>query len=106
MVAVTDDSTDMKSRPQEPDVALSGRVTDVTDWHEGWVATLESCGTEIGLASEARVLIAVDANHDKLTFLVNADGPDRSWHRNLQLVCGVLSDRERGEIWCFEPVPS
>ena len=99
-------STDMKSRPQEPDVTLSGRVTDVTNWREGWAATLESCGTEIGLASEARVLIAVDANHDKLTFLVNADGPDRSWHRNLQLVCGVLSDRERGEIWYFEPAPS
>jgi Rifampin ADP-ribosyl transferase len=99
-------STDMKSRSQETDVASSGRVTDVTAWREGWAAALESCATEIGLASEVRVFIAVDANHDKLTFLVNADGPGLSWHRNLQLVGGVLSDRERGEIWYFEPTPS
>jgi hypothetical protein len=99
-------STDMKSRSQETDVALSGRVTDVNAWREGWAAALESCATEIGLASEVRVFISVDANHDKLTFLVNADGPGLSWHRNLQLVGGVLSDRERGEIWYFEPALS
>jgi len=99
-------STDMKSWSQETDVALSGRVTDVTAWREGWAAALESCVTEIGLASEVRVFISVDANHDKLTFLVNADGPSLSWHRNLQLVGGVLSDRERGEIWYLEPAPS
>jgi hypothetical protein len=99
-------STDMKSRSHETDVALFGRVTDVTAWREGWAAALESCVTEIGLASEVRVFIAVDANHDKLTFHVNADGPGLSWHRNLELVGGVLSDRERGEIWYFEPAPS
>ena len=99
-------STDMKSRPQETDVASSGRVTDVTAWREGWAAALESCVTEIGLASEVRVFIAVDADHDTLTFRLDADGPDRSWHRDLQLVGGVLSDRERGEIWYFEPAPS
>jgi rifampin ADP-ribosylating transferase len=99
-------STDVESRSQETDVALSGRVTDVTAWREGWAAALESCATEIGLGSEARVFIAVDADHDKLTFDVNAEGPGRSWHRNLRLVCGVLSDRERGEIWYFEPAPS
>lgn len=100
------DSTDNKSRSQENDVASSGRVTDVTAWREGWAAALESCATEIGLASEVRVFIAVDANHDRLSFLVNADGPGLSWHRNLKLVGGVLSDRERGEIWYFEPAPS
>jgi hypothetical protein len=96
----------MKSWSQETDVALSGRVTDVTAWREGWAAALESCVTEIGLASEVRVFIAVDSNHDKLAFHVNADGPGLSWHRSLQLVGGVLSDRERGEIWYLEPAPS
>ena len=92
-------STDDKSRSPENDVALSGRVTDVTAWHEGWAAALESCATEIGLASAVRVFIVADANHDTLSFLVNADGPSLSWQRNLRLVRGVLSDRERGEIW-------
>ena len=96
----------MKSRSQETDVALAGRVTDVTAWREGWAAALESCTTEIGLASEVRVLIAVDANHDTLKFHVNADGPGLSWHRDLRLVGGVLSDRERGEIWYLEPATS
>ncbi len=99
-------STDNTSRSQENDVALSGRVTDVTAWHEGWAAALESCATEIGLASEVRAFIAVDADHDQLTLHVDADGPSVSWHRSLQLVGGVLSDRERGEIWYFEPAPS
>jgi hypothetical protein len=63
-------------------VALSGRVTEVTAWREGWAAVLESCTTEIGLAAEVRVFISVDANHDKLTFLVSADGPSLSWHRD------------------------
>jgi hypothetical protein len=99
-------SPDLVSRAQESDVALSGRITDVTAWCEGWTAALESSGTEIGLASEARVFIAVDADHDTLTFRVDADGPERSWHRDLQLVGGVLSDRERGDIWCFDPAPS
>jgi hypothetical protein len=52
------------------------------------------------------VFIAVDADHDKLTFLVNADAPGLSWHRDLRLVGGVLSDRDRGEMWHFEPGPS
>jgi len=99
-------SKEMMSRSQEPDVALSGRVTDATAWHEGWAAALESCATEIGLASEVRILIPVDAAHDKLTFLLDADGPSRSWHRRLQLAGGVLSDRERGEIWYLEPASS
>jgi hypothetical protein len=87
---------------RESDVSLSGRVTDVTAWHEGWQGVIESCVTEIGLSLEARVWIAVDANHDKLTFRVDADGPERSWQRNLQLVRGVLTDTEHGEIWDFE----
>ena len=91
-------STDMKPRSQEGGVALSGRVTDVTAWREGWAAALESCATEIGLASEVRMFISVDADHDTLTFLVDADGPDASWHRDLRSVGGVLSDRERGKI--------
>ncbi len=98
-------STEGQPWPLEPEVALSGRVTEVSNWREGWVATLESCGTEIGLASEARILIAVDADHDKLTFQVDADGPVRPAQRHLQLVGGVLSDRERRELWSFEPAP-
>jgi hypothetical protein len=98
--------TDMKPQSQGPDVASSGRITDVTAWHEGWAAALESCWTEIGLASEARVFVAVDADHDTLTFRLDADRPDRSWHRELQLAGGVLSDSERGEIWAFVPSES
>jgi rifampin ADP-ribosylating transferase len=81
------------------DVSLSGRVTEVTAWREGWAGVIESCVTEIGLSLEARAWIAVDANHDRLTFRVDADGPERSWQRNLQLVRGVLTDTEYGEIW-------
>ena len=81
---------------------LSGRITDVGAWREGWVAVIESCVTEIGLSLETRIWIAVDANHDTLRFRVDADGPERSWQRNLQLVRGVLSDTEHGEIWDFK----
>jgi len=86
---------------QEGDVSLSGRVTDVTAWREGWAAVIVSCVTEIGLSLETRMWIAVDANHDTLTFRVDADGPERSWQRNLQLVSGVLADTEYGDIWDF-----
>lgn len=94
-------STEMRPPSQESDVASTGRITDVPAWREGWVAVLESCTTEIGLASETRVFIAVDADHDKLTFFVHAEGPERSWHRNLELTDGVLSDRERGDVRCM-----
>lgn len=95
-------------RPGWPqrDVPLSGRITDVSAWHEGWVAVIESCVTEIGLSLETRLWIAVDANHDTLRFHVDADGPERSWQRNLQLVRGVLTDTEHGEIWDFKMDPS
>ena len=93
---------EMQPRWAESDISLSGRVTGVTAWHEGWVGMIESCVTEIGLSLEARIWIAVDANHDRLIFRVDADGPERSWQRNLQLVRGVLTDTEHGEIWDFE----
>lgn len=83
------------------DVPLSGRITEVTAWRQGWAGVIESCVTEIGLSLEARVWLAVDATHDRLTFRVDADGPERSWQRNLQLVRGVLIDTEFGEIWDF-----
>ncbi len=91
---------------QEGDVSLSGRLKDVTAWREGWAGVIESCVTEIGLSLEARVWIAVDANYNRLTFRVDADGPERSWQRNLQLVRGVLTDTEQGEIWDFGTVHS
>jgi len=87
---------------QEGDTSLSGHVTDITTWREGWAGAIESCATEIGLSLEARMWIAVEANHDRLTFRVDADGPERSWQRNLQLVHGVLTDIEYGEIWDFK----
>jgi hypothetical protein len=93
---------ELQPRWAESDISLSGRVTDVTAWHEGWVGVIESCVTEIGLSLEARIWIAVDANHDRLIFRVDADGPERSWQRNLQLVRGVLTDTDHGEIWDFE----
>ena len=95
-------------RPGWPqrDVPLSGRIADVSAWHEGWVAVIESCVTEIGLSLETRLWIAVDANHDTLRFRVDADGPERSWQRNLRLVRGVLTDTEHGEIWDFKMDPS
>ena len=80
-------------RPSWPqrDVPLSGRIADVT---------------EIGLSLETRIWIAVDADHDTLRFRVDADGPERSWQRNLQLVRGVLTDTEHGEIWDFRTDPA
>lgn len=92
---------EMQPSWQAGDVSLSGRVTDITAWHEGWVGVIESCVTEIGLSLEARAWIAVDADRDMLAFRVDADGPERSWQRNLQLVRGVLTDTEHGEIWDF-----
>ena len=83
------------------DVSFSGHLTDVTAWREGWAGVIESCVTEIGLSPEARVWIAVDADHDRLTFRVDADGPERSWRRNLLIARGVLTDTEHGEIWDF-----
>jgi hypothetical protein len=83
------------------EVSLSGRVTDATAWRDGWTAVVESCVTEIGLSLETRMWIAVDADHDRLTFRVDADGPERSWQRNLQLVRGVLTDLEHGDLWDF-----
>ena len=86
---------------QAGDVAVSGRITDITAWRAGWAGVIESCVTEIGLSLEARVWLAADANHDKLTFRVDANGPERSWQRNFQLVRGVLTDTKHGEIWNF-----
>ena len=63
---------------QEGDVSPSGRVTAVTAWREGWAGVIESCVTEIGLSLEARASHTVDAEHDMLTFRVDADGPERS----------------------------
>ena len=91
-------------RPGEPkrDEPLSGWITDVGAWREAWVAVIESCVTEIGLSLETRIWIAVDANQYTLRFCVDADGPERSWQRNLRLVRKVLTDTEHGEIWDFE----
>ena len=91
-------------RPGEPkrDEPLSGWITDVGAWREAWGAVIESCVTEIGLSLETRIWIAVDANHYTLRFRVDADGPERSWQRNLRLVRKVLTDTEHGEIWDFE----
>ncbi len=95
-------------RPDRPqrDPPLSGWITDVGAWHDGWAAVIESCVTEIGLSLETRIWIAVDADHDTLRFLVDADGPERSWQRDLQLVRGVLADAEHGEIWDFGTHPA
>jgi hypothetical protein len=82
--------------------SLSGRITDVSGWREGWVAVIRSCVTEIGLSLEKRIWIAVDANHETLRFRVDADGPERSWQRNRQVMRGVLTDTEHGETWDFE----
>ena len=93
--------TDVRGAWQEGEVPQSGRITAVTAWHDGWVAVIESCITEIGLSLETRLWIAVDADHDRLTFRVDADGAERSWQRNLHLVRGVLTDAEHGDIWDF-----
>jgi rifampin ADP-ribosylating transferase len=91
-------------RPSElpRDLPLSGWITDVGAWRDAWGAVIESCVTEIGLSLETRIWVAVDAKHDTLRFRVDADGPQRSWQRNLTLVRGVLTDTEHGEIWDFE----
>jgi hypothetical protein len=92
-------------RPQR-DGPLSGRITDVSAWHDSWVAVIESCVTEIGLSLETRLWIEVDAKNDTLRFRVDADGPARSWQRNLHVVSGVLTDSEHGEIWDFKTDPA
>ena len=93
--------TEVQGAWHEGEVSRSGRVTAVTAWHDGWVAVIESCVTEIGLSVETRLWVAVDADHDRLTFRVDADGPERSWQRSLHLVRGVLTDTDHGEIWDF-----
>lgn len=92
------------ARPGErqPDMPLSGWITDVGAWREAWVAVIESCVTEIGLSLETRIWVAVDANRDTLRFRVDADGAERSWHRGVRLERKVLTDDEYGEIWDFE----
>lgn len=87
--------------PWQSDNHLSGRVTEVIAWREGWEAVIESCVTEIGLSLETRVWIAVDAMNDTLRFRVDADGPERSWQRSITLAHGVLADAAQGEIWDF-----
>lgn len=89
---------DVRPGELQRDVPLSGWITDVGAWREAWVAVIESCVTEIGLSLETRIWIAVDADHYTLRFRVDADGPERSWQRNLRLVREVLTDTERGEI--------
>jgi Rifampin ADP-ribosyl transferase len=93
--------SEMPAGWQDGEVDLSGRVTDVTAWREGWAGAIESCVTEIGLSLETRTWIAVDANHDRLRFRLDADGPERSWQRDLQLVRGVLTDDAYGSIWDY-----
>ena len=83
------------------DGTLSGRITHVSYWRDAWAAVIESCVTEIGLSFETRMRIAVDAMNDSLAFRIDADGPERSWQRNLRLARGVLSDLEHGQIWDF-----
>jgi hypothetical protein len=94
----------LEARPGRPESALSlsGFITGVTAWREGWAAVIESCITEIGLSLETRLRVAVDADHDRLAFRLDADGPERSWRRDLQLVHGVLTDAEHGEVWDAE----
>lgn len=87
------------------EVARSGRITAVTAWFDGWVAVIESCITEIGLSRETRLWVMADAAHDRLTFRVDADGPERSWRRDLHLERGLLIDLEHGEIWDFGASP-
>jgi hypothetical protein len=83
------------------EVSQSGSITAVTAWHDAWVAVIESCITEIGLSLETRLWIAVDSDSDRLTFHLDADGPERSWQRDLQLVRGVLADTDHGDTWDF-----
>jgi hypothetical protein len=87
--------------PWPGDNQLSGRVTNITAWFEGWAAVIESCVTEIGLSLETRVWIAADAMNDTLRFRVDAAGPERTWQRSMMLTKGVLVDVAQGEIWDF-----
>ena len=64
-----------------------------------WTVHVGSSNAQAGL--ETRVSIVVDADHDTLRFRVDADGPERSWQRNVRLVRKVLTDAEYGEIWDF-----
>jgi len=93
---------DARPGERQPDMPLSGWITDVGAWREAWTAVIESCVTEIGLSLETRIWVAVDANHDTLRFRVDADGPEWSWRRDIRLVRQVLTDDEYGEIWDFE----
>jgi rifampin ADP-ribosylating transferase len=93
---------DVRQGEPPSDMPLSGWITGVGVWREAWVAVIESCVTEIGLSLETRLWIAVDAKRDTLRFRVDADGPERAWQRNLELVRGVLTDTEHGEIWDFK----
>lgn len=84
-------------RPQ--DLSLSGWVTDIEGWREAWAEVIECCVSEIGLSLETRLWVAADADQGRLRFRVDADGPERSWQRRLQLERGVLTDDEQGELW-------
>lgn len=88
------------------DLPMSGRLTDVSAWREGWAAVIECCVTEIGLSLETRIWVAVDADHDTVVFRVDADGPERSWQRTLTMERGLLSDSEHGQIWDFLADPA
>jgi hypothetical protein len=84
---------------------LSGKITEVTAWREGWAAVIESCITEIGLSVETRIWVAVDAFTDTVRFQLDAEGPQRSWQRNISLAGGVLTDSAQGELWDFAAGP-
>lgn len=79
----------------------SGRITEVSAWREGWAAVIESCVTEIGLSLETKIWVSIDATHNRLRFRVDADGPERSWRRDLTLAHSILTDLAHGEIWDF-----
>lgn len=93
-------------RDRPDDLPMSGRIEEVSAWRDGWTAVIESCVTEIGLSLETRLWAVADAEHDTMLFRLDADGPERSWRRDLQLVGGVLIDMEHGEIWDFSASPS
>ena len=98
-----DDPRTSQSQPRWPGSAptLSGRISEVSAWQDGWAGTLESCVTEIGLSTEATIWMAVDAESDTITFRVDALGRERSWQRNLRLHKGVLVDDKFGELWDY-----
>lgn len=90
---------DLRPGERPEALPLSGWVTDIEAWREAWSVVIESCVTEIGLSLEARLWIAADAEHGRLRFRLDADGPERSWQRRLLLERGVLTDDEQGELW-------